>query len=167
MPLIQPPKAYPKALPTGMAMKNQERTAPRRSSGIKIADDGGGGGAVAGLADAEEDAGDEHGDESGGEAGGAAGDAPEGDADADDHPARIAVGHPAKDGRGDHVTDEEGGGQQAGLAIGIGVAAEEFVFDRGDDRGEDVAVEVAEEIDRKQQGEGGAGTGAWWGAARL
>ena len=100
----------------------------------------------------------------------ATGEAPEGDADADEHPAGVSVGQPAEDWGEEHVGDEEGEDEPAhGGAGDAEIDADGFL-----NGVEDGAIDVVEEIDGQEKDEGGAGAfcgvcargiyvgGHWW-----
>ena len=87
--------------------------------------------------------------------GGEGGDAPEDRAGDDEGLAAEAVAEPAGERGGDHVDEEEGGGQRAHLLV----SGVELALDEGDFAGEDVAVDVVEQVEGDEQGEGGRGGG--------
>ena len=87
--------------------------------------------------------------------GGQSGQAPEHRAGDDERLAREAVAEPAGERRGEHVEEEERGGQRAHLLVG-GV---EFALDEREFAGEDVAVDVVEQVEGDEQQRASPGRG--------
>ena len=134
--------------------------------GIEVGQHGGGEDAEGGLADADDRPGGCRGPVAVDPDGGQRGQAPENRAGDDQRLAREAVAEPAGERRGEHIEEEERGGQRAHLLVG-GV---EFALDQREFAGKDVAVDVVEQVegDEQQQrplggGEAGARRTGWLG----
>ena len=115
--------------------------------GIEVGQHGGGKDAEGGLADADQSLADVEGPVAVNPDGGKRGQAPEHGAGNDKGLAAEAVAEPASERSGNHVEEEERGGQRAHLVVG-GV---ELALDQRNFAGEDVAVNVVEQIEADQQ----------------
>ena len=122
--------------------------------GIEVGQHGGGEDAEGGLADADQGLADVEGPVAVNPDGGQRGQAPENRAGDDERLAREAVAEPAGERRGEHVEDEQRGGERAHLLVG-GV---ELALDEREFAGKDVAVDVVEQVEGDEQQERAAGT---------
>ena len=127
--------------------------------GIEVGQHGGGEDAEGGLADADQRVADVEGPVAVDPGRAERGQAPQDRAGDDERLAAEAVAQPAGERRGEHVEDEQRGGERAHLLVG-GV---KLALDQRDFAGQNVAVNVVEEVEadeQQQRPQGGAEAGA-------